>query len=67
LVAESAEEHIDLAVTLANAPSLLDDLRRGLRQQFLGSEICDVKGFVREMEATYRRLWRDLCAKVVSV
>jgi protein O-GlcNAc transferase len=64
LVAESAEEYVDLAVTLANAPALLDDLRRGLREQFLGSEICDVKAFVRELEATYRRLWRDLCGKV---
>lgn len=58
-VAESTEEYVDVAVTLANDPSLLDDLRRGLREQFLGSEICDVKGFVRELEATYRRLIRE--------
>jgi predicted O-linked N-acetylglucosamine transferase (SPINDLY family) len=63
LVAESAEEYVDVAVALANNPSLLEDLRGGLRERFLASEICDVPGFVRELEATYRRLWREWCGK----
>lgn len=63
LVAGSAEEYVDLAVALADNRSVLEDLRGGLRERFLGSEICDVTGFVRELESTYRRLWRDWSGK----
>jgi predicted O-linked N-acetylglucosamine transferase (SPINDLY family) len=63
LVAESRDEYVDLAVALANNPPLLDDLRGGLRERFLSSEVCDVAGFVRELEATYRRVWREWCTK----
>jgi predicted O-linked N-acetylglucosamine transferase (SPINDLY family) len=56
LVARTPDEYVNLAVELAGNPSLLRELRLGLRARFFGSEICDVPGFVAELETTYRRL-----------
>lgn len=61
LVAHSPDEYVNLAVELAGNPSLLRELRLGLRDRFLASEICDVAGFVAELEAIYRRLWAQWC------
>jgi predicted O-linked N-acetylglucosamine transferase (SPINDLY family) len=61
LVAHTPEEYVNLAVELANNGSLLKELRLGLRERFFSSDICDVAGFVAELEATYRRLWAEWC------
>lgn len=66
LVAESPEEYVNLAVELAGNGSLLKELRLGLRERFFNSEICDVEGFVRELEQVYRRLWSEWCASAAS-
>jgi len=63
LVAETPEEYVNLAVELAGNRSLLKDLRLGLRERFFSSEICDVEGFVRELEQVYRRLWSEWCSE----
>jgi len=66
LVAETSEEYVNLAVELAGNGSLLTELRLGLRERFFSSEICDVEGFVRELELVYRHLWSEWCASTAS-
>jgi predicted O-linked N-acetylglucosamine transferase (SPINDLY family) len=63
LIAHSTGEYANLAVELADNPILLEELRLNLRDRFLSSQICDVPGFVRELEETYRRVWRDWCGR----
>jgi len=54
---------VNLAVELANDTPLLEELRSGLRPKFLESEVCDVAGFVRELETAFRRMWRTWCGR----
>ena len=59
LVTESVQEYVSKAVELASSPERLRQLRASIRGQFLQSQICDVEGFVTELEGTYRRLWGE--------
>jgi len=62
LVTQSAEEYVERAVALAADRERRLRLRTGLRERFLHSEICDVRGYVAELESVYRRLWRSYIA-----
>ena len=61
LVADSPEEYIEIAVRLAKDQESLARLRAGIRTRFLTSEICDVNGYVAELEGVYRKLWTEWC------
>jgi predicted O-linked N-acetylglucosamine transferase (SPINDLY family) len=58
LIAETGAEYVRIAATLAADESRRGDMRASLRQQMLASPLCDGKGFVRDLEATYRQLWQ---------
>ena len=61
LIAESTEDYIKKAVTLANNLDRLHDLRIKLRPLMIRSALMDEKGFTRSLEEAYRQMWRRWC------
>jgi predicted O-linked N-acetylglucosamine transferase (SPINDLY family) len=61
LIAFTTEDYIKIAVGLANDRDRLEALRRGMRARMLASALMDGEQFVRNIEALYRRIWRDWC------
>jgi protein O-GlcNAc transferase len=59
LIADSVEQYIRLAVDLANDRQRIADLRAGLRERMRCSPLQDAVRFARDMEAVYRRIWRE--------
>jgi predicted O-linked N-acetylglucosamine transferase (SPINDLY family) len=64
-VAESVPEYIDLAVTMAGTPWTHED-RVSLRQDLLGSMLCDPKRYAGHVEQAYRRAWRQWCGGAIQ-
>jgi hypothetical protein len=61
LTAYSLDEYVDIAVRLASDLPRLAAMRAGMRDRMLSSPLCDGPTFVRDLEAAYRRIWRDYC------
>ena len=57
LIAHSPDEYIEIAVGLAGNLDRLAQLRASLRARLVGSPLMDYKGFTRNLEAAYRRMW----------
>jgi predicted O-linked N-acetylglucosamine transferase (SPINDLY family) len=53
LVGQTLEDYISLAISLANSPDRLRDLRRNMRSQLRDSPVCDTHTFARNMESLY--------------
>ena len=58
LVADSAEDYIDRAVSLAADMSRRQALRAGLRARLESSPLCDAVDLTRALETAYRQVWR---------
>lgn len=56
-VAQDANEYVKKAVAAANDLPALATLRRGLRDQFLASPLCDRQSFTRSLEQLYDEFW----------
>ena len=61
LIANSAEEYVEIAVELASTPARLDELRRSLRPRMAASPLCDGPTFARKMESAFRTMWAAWC------
>jgi len=61
LVAHSTGEYIHIAVALAADRPRLTQLRATLRQRMETAPLMDARRFARNIEATYRTLWRRWC------
>ncbi len=61
LIAESSEDYITKAVTLAANPDRLRDLRANLRPLMTRSPLMDAKSFTRSLETAYRKMWKRWC------
>lgn len=61
LIANSVEDYIEIAVTLAEDTGRLRDLRRSLRPRLAESPLCDRHAFARKIEVAYRAMWRRWC------
>ena len=59
LVAGSTDAWLDIAAGLAGDLDRLETLRRTLRLRMQASPLCDPYGFAAQVEAAYRRMWRD--------
>ncbi|HEX4797538.1 MAG TPA: tetratricopeptide repeat protein [Humisphaera sp.] len=57
LIAGSAEQYIDIAVSLANDIDRLTKLRASMRERLLASPLMDAAGFARDMEDVLRKMW----------
>ena len=57
-IAHSVEDYIDRAVSLAADPLRRQQLRAGLRQQYIDSPLYDGESLARALEAAYRDMWQ---------
>jgi protein O-GlcNAc transferase len=57
LVGQRLEDYVSLAISLANSPDRLLDLRRNMRSRLLDSPVCDTQSFARNMERLYTQMF----------
>ena len=57
-VATSEEEYVQKAVNLASDVKKLDAIRSSLRKEVKQSPIMNHRGFVHELERTYKQMWQ---------
>lgn len=62
LIADTVEDYVAIATTLAGDRGRLTELRRGLRPRMLASPLCDGQAFARKMEGAFRQMWQRWCA-----
>jgi protein O-GlcNAc transferase len=62
LIAESDAAYVDIAVALATERTRLAELQEGLRERVSASPLLDAPAFTRDLEAVYRKVWREHCA-----
>lgn len=62
LIARTAEEYAAISQKLANDPAHLGELRAGLRERVAHSPLCDASARTRQIERTYRWMWKKWCA-----
>jgi protein O-GlcNAc transferase len=62
-VATDADDYVAKAVAMAADLPRLADLRKNLRQRMAASPIMDGPRLAKHIEAAYRTMWRDYCAK----
>jgi predicted O-linked N-acetylglucosamine transferase (SPINDLY family) len=60
LIARTPHEYVQIAASLASDPSHLAELRQTLRSRMLASPLADARGFTREVETAFRRMWRAM-------
>lgn len=61
LAAPDREAYVAAAVALAGDPDRVARLRATLRARLRTSPLCDAAAFAREVEASYRAMWRRWC------
>jgi predicted O-linked N-acetylglucosamine transferase (SPINDLY family) len=62
LIAESADDYVDIAVSLANDHARLLRLRAGLRERMQASPLMDAPRMARNLAAAFREIWRRWCS-----
>lgn len=62
LVARDEDEYVRMAAELARDHVRLRGLRSSLRQRMLASPLADAEGFTRDLEASYREMWKRWCS-----
>jgi predicted O-linked N-acetylglucosamine transferase (SPINDLY family) len=63
LVAHSHSQYVDIATRLAADRDRLAELRTSLRERMRASPLMDEEALTRNVEAAYRTMWRDWCAR----
>jgi predicted O-linked N-acetylglucosamine transferase (SPINDLY family) len=61
LIARRPRQYVQIAVTLANSPARLAELRTTLREKMLTSPLMNARKFTRNVENAYRQMWRRWC------
>lgn len=55
------DAYLARAAALAKEPGQLSALRAGLRERMAQSPLCDCRRFTRNLEDTFRIMWREWC------
>ena len=63
LIADDEAAYVDVAVRLAGDVRRRDELRRTLRNSLKASRLLDAAAYARDVEAAYRSMWTDWCAR----
>jgi predicted O-linked N-acetylglucosamine transferase (SPINDLY family) len=63
LIANDPQNYVHIAVNLAKDANRLRELRANLRERMRESIITDGPRFTRQLEQTYREIWKDWCGK----
>ena len=66
LIANTAEQYVEIAARLAADVPRLTELRANLRGRMAPSPLMDAPRFARNVEQAYRQMWRAWCAKQCS-
>jgi len=66
-IAQTPDEYLDKAISLANDLSLLADYRLKLRDMMRQSAILDAKDLACNLESTYRSLWHEWCCRKIDL
>ncbi|MCX7933804.1 MAG: glycosyltransferase [Planctomycetota bacterium] len=66
LVAQTPEQYVALAVSLAADQERLAHLRQEMRARLSKSPLLDMKSFTRRLEDAYRVCWRDYCLSAAA-
>ena len=66
LVAQDTEEYVRIAAELARDQLRLGKLRSTLRERMQESPLMDAPRFARNVEAAYRGMWQQWCARKLS-
>jgi predicted O-linked N-acetylglucosamine transferase (SPINDLY family) len=61
LVARNEEQYVELAAALIRDAGALAALRSQLRERIESSPVMDAPQFARDLEATFRTIWRTWC------
>lgn len=61
LIADSVDDYVALALSLAQSPGRLAEMRRELRPRMAASSLTDGVAAARAVEAAIRGLWRSWC------
>ena len=56
IIANTIEEYIEKAVSLARDEERLQNMQKALRGKMEGSALMDVKGYMKALEESYRKL-----------
>ncbi len=62
LIADSVDEYVEIAASLAEDLPRLGELRKSLRSTMAASPLLDFSGFTRNLEQAYRKMWLTWCA-----
>jgi protein O-GlcNAc transferase len=62
-VAPDRDAYVEMAARAASDLAALAPLRSGLRDRVTASPFCDGPALTRNLEAAYRAMWADWCAK----
>lgn len=62
-IAETPEQYLQIAMRLASDIPALSQIRQSMRSRMMQSPICNAKQFVANLEAAYRQIWRERCAR----
>jgi predicted O-linked N-acetylglucosamine transferase (SPINDLY family) len=66
-IAATPDEYVRIAAEKASQPAALAELRRNLRSKMLASPVGDGRRITTQIEAAYRQIWREWCAKQPAV
>ncbi|SDH35282.1 tetratricopeptide repeat protein [Roseospirillum parvum] len=66
LLADDVDDYVARAIALGRDLERLAGWRDTLRQRFAASPLCDRARFVEHLEAAYRHIWGDWCARVAA-
>jgi predicted O-linked N-acetylglucosamine transferase (SPINDLY family) len=61
LIAQNADQYVDLAVRLSTDVPRLIGMRAGMRQRMKQSPLMDGERFARNVETAYRQMWHRWC------
>ena len=66
LAAQSRDQYVDIATSLAHDPQRLVRLRATLRQQIIASPLLDPAKYAQEIERAFREMWRQRCVRKIG-
>jgi protein O-GlcNAc transferase len=67
LAADTPEQFVRIAASLASDPQALRDHRRGMRESLGSTPLLDHRRFAGDLESAYRRMWRTWAADQTKV
>jgi predicted O-linked N-acetylglucosamine transferase (SPINDLY family) len=60
-IATTAEQYVQIAISLAGDVEALGAIRRSLREKMRNSPLMDGKAYARSIERAYRQMWQAAC------